>query len=126
MFNNLLKDPHCNMAANFDIVSNALKSNNKGLLLVRRLLKEALDIIDESPAYKKAISASCAADLMSLSRPPHQAPVITTTPGAFYITGDNIDLFSQGARRLQLAHLTKSCVEIMEQWRNPAKQISKC
>ena len=126
MFYDTLKDPHYNMATNFDIVSYAVKFNNTGLLLVRRLLKEALDIMDESPAYKKAISVSCASDLLSLSRPPRQAPVLTTTPGAFYIAGDNIDLFSQWARRLQLAHLTKSCVEIIEKWRNPAKQVSKC
>ena len=84
------------MATNFDIVSYALKINNNDLLLDRRLLKEALGIMDESLAYKKSISASWAADLLSLSRPHHYEPVLTAAPGAFHIAGGNIDFSATG------------------------------
>ena len=80
------------MATNFDTVCYALKVNNNELLLVRRLLKEALGIMDESPAYKRSTSASGAADLLSISRSHHQEPVLTTAPGAFHIAGGNIDM----------------------------------
>ena len=90
------------MVTNFDIVSYALKSNNNGLVLVRRLLKDTLDNMDEIPVYKQASNASCAANLLSHAQPKHQKRLFTSVTEAFHVTGGNIDLFIHRVRRLKL------------------------
>ena len=53
------------MATNLQLLKlkHALTSNNNDFVVVQRLLKEALEILEESPAFKRAISAAYAADL---------------------------------------------------------------
>ena len=114
------------MATGFNLVAISLKCNNNDLLVVRQLILKALNIADESPAYKKASSASCAANLLALSRQDRQEPDLATSTHALHFAGGNMDLFSHGSGHLQHARLTKPCAEIINQWRNPAKQVRKC
>ena len=43
------------MATGFDLVAIALKCNENDLAKVRGLLQNAVDIVDQSPAYKKNV-----------------------------------------------------------------------
>ena len=114
------------MATSFDLVAIALNRNNGDITKVRGLLADAVEIVDQSVAYKQLRSVSCAANLLALSRQEGQQPSLGTTTHAFHIAGGNIDLFSHGFGRLRHAHLTTCCVELMDQWRSSSKQVSKC
>jgi hypothetical protein len=114
------------MATGFDLVAIALNCNNNDLIKVRGLLLQAVELVDQSPAYKKITSTSCAANLLALSRQDRPQTNLGTASNAFHIAGGKLDLFSHGSGSLRKEDLTKSCVELMDQWRNPAKQVGKC
>ena len=114
---------HHDMAITPQVLTHALKSNNNDLTLVRRLLKEALHTLEESPAYQEVSAASSAADLPSLSQSQRLTRLLTPRGGPFYVAGG--DVFGHGARRVTHDHLTKLCVELMHQWRTPEKQVIK-
>jgi hypothetical protein len=114
------------MATSFDLVALALNRNDGDIAKVRGLLADAVEIVDQSVAYKKLCSVSCAANLLALSRQEGQQPSLGTTTHAFHIAGGNIDLFSHGFGRLRHAHLTTCCDELINQWHSRTKQLRKC
>ena len=60
------------MATSLQLLKHALTSNNYDFLVVQQYLREALHILEEeSPAFKRAISAAGAASLLSLSQLQH-------------------------------------------------------
>ena len=59
------------MATSLQLLKRALATNNYDFIVVHQYLKEALHILEENPAFKRAISAAGAADLLSLSQPQH-------------------------------------------------------
>ena len=103
------------MATNLQLLKHALKSNNNDLMLVRRLFKEALDILEGSSAFKQVTSASYSADLLSLSQSQWETQRASPGAGPFTSRVTPSTCVSHGTSRITVGHLTKSCVELIHQ-----------
>ena len=114
------------MATNIQLVRVAVNSNNGDLKAAHRLLYEAVIILEESPHYQRARTASSAGALLSLSEPRRSSSLSTPCVGGFHVAGGNINLFSHGMQRVTVGNLTKSCVELRRQWQSTARQVRKC
>ena len=117
---------HYKLATNLQLQKHTLTLNNNDFIIVQRLVKETLEILEEIPASKRAISAACVADFLSLSRPQRGSQQTSPGCGTFHVAGGTIDLFIHGTNRITKDHLAKTCVEIIRQWHNTAAHVRKC
>ena len=114
------------MTSSLQVLKHAVISNEYDFLLAHEYLSEALDILQKSPAYKKASSDAGAASLMSLSQATYVSGQADRPTVAFHVAGGPIDLFSNGAGRITTKNLNSSCKEIIHQWHNNTAQVRKC
>ena len=103
------------MATSLKLLKHAPIANNYNFIKAQQYLKEALHIPEECPAFKQAVNAAGAADILSLPRPQNSRSQASPVHGAFHVAGGTTDLLSHGANRITTEHMSKSCAEVIRQ-----------